>query len=192
MLDSLTCRLGQTIAIGATIGEVVDNRQVLAAAWMPVSRSHLVRVGQTAEIRVAAPQSAAVSADGTPATVGGRVIFVGQIADAQTGNVPVQVLADNSRGDLVLGQTLNMSILVEQPTPTLAVPVAAVHDEGEGSAITVVREGKAVLLHPRLGAMQADWIAASDTDLKEGEPIIVEGGYNLPEGTPVTTETASP
>ena len=28
-------------------------------------------------------------------------------------------------------------------------------------------------------------MAVSGTDLKEGEPVIVEGGYNLPEGTPV-------
>jgi RND family efflux transporter MFP subunit len=192
VLDRLTCRLGQTIAIGATLGEVVDNRQVLAVAWMPVSRSHLVRVGQTVQIQVAVPRSATASPDATPTTIAGSVIFVGRIADVQTGNMPVQVLADNSRGDLVVGQTLNMAILVEQPTPTLAVPVAAIHDEGEGSVITVVRDGKAVLLHPQLGATQTGWIAVSDTDLKEGEPVIVEGGYNLPEGTAVTTETASP
>ena len=28
-------------------------------------------------------------------------------------------------------------------------------------------------------------MAVAGTDLKEGEPVIVEGGYNLPEGTPV-------
>lgn len=192
VIDSLTCRLGQTIAIGTTIGEVIDNRQILGAAWLPVSRSQVVRVGQTAQIQVATPQSATTSADDALKTIAGRIIFVGRIADAQTGNMPVQVLADNSRGDLVVGQTLNMAILVEQPTPRLAVPVAAIHDEGQGSVITVVRDGKAVLLHPQLGATQSDWIAVSDTDLKEGEPVIVEGGYNLPEGTAVTTETASP
>ena len=34
-------------------------------------------------------------------------------------------------------------------------------------------------------------MAISKTDLKEGEPVIVEGGYNLPEGTAVKTEEAT-
>ena len=41
------------------------------------------------------------------------------------------------------------------------------------------------MLHPEVGASQAAGWPISGTDLKEGEPVIVEGGYNLPEGTPV-------
>ena len=31
------------------------------------------------------------------------------------------------------------------------------------------------------------WIAVLGTDLKAGEPVIVVGAYNLPDGTEVTT-----
>ena len=41
------------------------------------------------------------------------------------------------------------------------------------------------MLHPEVGAPHGDWVAVSGTDLKEGESVIVEGGYNLPEGTAV-------
>ena len=51
----------------------------------------------------------------------------------------------------------------------------------------MVRDGKTVVLHPEVGKPGKGWVAVAGTDLKEGEPVIVEGGYNLPEGTAVLT-----
>ncbi len=71
------------------------------------------------------------------------------------------------------------------------MPVEAIHDggeEGEGAVLNVVREGKSVILHPKPGVRDNRWIEVLDTDLKPGEPVIVEGGYSLPEGTEVTDE----
>ena len=67
----------------------------------------------------------------------------------------------------------------------LQVPAAAILDLGEGPVLNVVRDGKSVSLHPEVGTAHAGWVSVSGTDLKEGEPVIVEGGYNLPEGTAV-------
>ena len=76
--------------------------------------------------------------------IDGEVIFIGAVADAQTGNVPAHIAVDNLDNRLVIGETLYAEITLDQPESTLAVPLAAVHDEGEGSVITVVRDGKAV------------------------------------------------
>ncbi len=70
----------------------------------------------------------------------------------------------------------------------LSVPFGAIHDEGDSPAITVVREGKAVILHPKIGERNGDWVIVSDTDLKEGEPVAISGAYNLPDGTAVQVE----
>jgi hypothetical protein len=70
----------------------------------------------------------------------------------------------------------------------LEVPAEAILDLGEGPTLNVVREGKTVVLHPEAGPPRGGWVAVSGIDLKEGEPVIVEGGYNLPEGTAVETE----
>ena len=69
----------------------------------------------------------------------------------------------------------------------LQVPAAAIIDMGEGPALTVVRDGKTVVLHPEIGKASKGWVAITKTDLKEGEPVIVEGGYNVPEGTAATS-----
>ena len=119
-----------------------------------------------------------------------EVVFVGRIADPQTGNLPIRCLVDNRDGELVVGQTVNVSITVGEQSRVLCVPTAAIFDLGEGPLLNVVRDGKSVELHPQLGNAHEDWVAVSNTDLQEGEPLIVEGGYNLKEGTPVNVEDA--
>jgi RND family efflux transporter MFP subunit len=189
VLDSLTCHPGQTIAIGTPIGEVVDTRQVFVSVYLPARSVQVVHVGQKARVRIveSRPEPAGEPAS-EEAGLEGKVDFVGRLADAQTGNLPVLILVDNPDGRLSVGQTMGVTITVAEQSGVLEVPSVAILDQGEGPVLTAVREGKTVALHPELGTSQAGWMAVSKTDLKEGEPVIVEGGYNLPEGTAVKTE----
>jgi len=186
VLESLNCHPGQTIAIGSSIGEVVDTRQAFAAVWLPPRSALSLRVGQAAMIqhsdtRVPSPDSA----DAGQAGMAGRVAFVGRVADPQTGNLPIHVLVDNPQGRLAIGQSVQVSIIVDERKAVLQVPAVAVLDLGEGPVLSVVRDGKLVVLHPEVRTPHQGWMEISGTDLKEGEPVIVEGGYNLPEKTPV-------
>ncbi len=192
VLEDLTCHPGQTVAAGTSVGQIVDTRKLYALAWLPVASVRRVEVGQEATVMAAAPTpsglSAQDSADEEPVTLSAEVVFVGQIVDPQTGNLPIRCLVDNREGHLVVGQTVNVSITVHEQSHVLCVPIAAVFDLGEGPLVNVVRDGKSVELHPQLGGAHDGWVAVSNTDLKEGEPLIVEGGYNLKEGTPLKVE----
>ena len=188
VLDSLTCHPGQTIAIGAPIGEVVDTRQVFATIWLPPRSIRSLHVGQSARVFPADDPIAAGGGDGGQSAGNellGKVAFVGRVADPQTGNLPVRVLVDNPESRLTIGQSIRVSIVVEEHKAALQVPAAAILDLGEGPVLSVVRDGKSVVLHPELGSSQAGWTQVSGTDLKEGEPVVVDGGYNLPTDTPV-------
>ena len=190
-LDSLTCHPGQTIAIGSPIGEVVDTRQVFASVWIPPGPASSVRIGQPARVRpadVRAPSldSSRSQKDGMT----GKVAFVGRVADPQTGNLPIRVLVDNPLRRLTIGESIRVEIVVEEHQAVLQVPAVAVLDLGEGPVLSVVRDGKSVVLHPEVGTSHEGWVGVSGTDLKEGEPVIVEGGYNLPEQTPVNLSSA--
>jgi RND family efflux transporter MFP subunit len=184
VLDSLTCRPGQTIAIGSPIGEVVDTHQVFAAIWLPTQRASPVRVGQQSRVL---PSDAAASAPGSHPSesdaMTGKVAFVGRVADPQTGNLPIRVAVDNPQGRLTIGQSIRVSIVMAEHKDALQVPAAAILDLGEGPVLSVVRDGKVAVLHPEVGAAHEGWTQVSGTDLKAGEPVIVEGGYNLAADT---------
>ena len=202
VLDSLTCRLGATLSPGSAIGEVVDSRQLNVVVWLPARDCIRVKVGQAAEVAAnslsAAPPAASGDDDEETSTddapLPGKVIFVGRVADAQTGNLAVHVVIDNTDDRFAVGQVVSASITVNEKAGVLAVPIVALMDVGEGNVLNVVREGKSQRAQPELGIRDKAWVEISGTDLKEplkaDELVIVEGGYNLPDGTAVTLKSA--
>jgi RND family efflux transporter MFP subunit len=182
-VEALTCHPGQTLTIGATLGEVVDTSKIFATVYFPMRAAERIRVGLKAEIDATfAEPGEAVSYAGQA----GEVAFVGRVADPTTGNVPVRVLVENPSAELRLGQVIKATISVRKEQPAIAVPETALFDQGEGSLLAVVRDGKLQILHPEPGLSQAGWVAVAKTDLQEGEMVVTEGAYNVPEGTEAT------
>ena len=152
VVDAINCRLGQTLAVGTAIGEIVDSRQLYAAVWLPTDVARRVQIGQEAIVRAGSSRqrTAAFSANEDtaqqPESLPGKVSLLNRIADPQTGNLLVRVLVDNPHGSLVVGETVHVTIVIGHRDNVLAVPVAAVNDLGEGPVVHVVREGKTVML----------------------------------------------
>ncbi len=122
----------------------------------------------------------------------GKVASVGRIVDPQTGNLPVRIAVDNADQRLAIGQTTAVSIVVGAHKQALVVPSTALVDLGEGPIVVVVREGKAIQLHPTAVATHGTRTIVSGTDLHSGEPVVIDGGFNLPDETPVVSESAKP
>ena len=184
VLDSLHCHPGQTIAVGTPIGEVVDSRQVFASIWLPPRSAASVKIGMPARVGhgdARDPGPDASTEEEKEMT--GKVAFVGRVADPQTGNLPIRVLVDNPEGRLTIGQSVRVAIVVDERKGVLQVPADAILDLGEGLILNVVRDGKTVVLHPQKKTPHAHSIEVAGTDLKDGESVVVDGGYNLPEGT---------
>ncbi len=188
VLDKITCRLGQSLTMGTPIGEVVDPRQLSTLVWLPTSDAALVQAGQPAQVT---PDDAGANKTDSD-SFAGTVDFVGQVVDPQTGNVPIRVLVENPPalgtpgGRLRLGQTVTVAITVAKRSKVLAVPAEAITDLAEGPLLSVVRDGKAVLKYPQLGLKDHGWVELTYfDDIQAGEPVVVEGNYNLPDETPV-------
>jgi HlyD family secretion protein len=191
VLNQIACRLGQTVAPGTPVGEVTDSRRLDALCWLPPRGRRLVRVGQKAQIQAA--DSVKNNPEcGTPPerALAGKVIFLGPTADPQTGNFPVRVHFDNPAERFGIGQTVTVEITVREKKNALAVPTEALFDLEEGAVLNVVRGEKSVPLHPQIGILNKQWVEIEGTDLKAGEPVIVEGGWGLPEGTKVKVTNA--
>jgi RND family efflux transporter MFP subunit len=189
VITNLNCRIGQTVAVGASLAEVTDNRQVLVICWISPKWRDALRAGNVAQIQIRLPPSELKASNDPLLRLNGRVVVVGNSADSQTGNIPVHILVYNPDAKLLIGETLSVSIVLAGTAPTEYIPHEAVHDEEEGITVRVVRNGKAVIVHPTVGASDAEGVAVSNTDLKAGELVIVSGGYNLPDGTLVSVDS---
>ncbi len=196
VLQDITCQPGQTIAPGTPVGEIVDASQVEIVAWLSPRLAREVHAGQKVAVSLVGAQAPAKAEDDSTGTPEGippaTVVFVGRIADAQTGNLSVRCRVDNAEGQLAIGQTVNLEITLHEGVKALSVPVAAVFDLGEGPVVSVVRDDKIEQLHPKLGLAHEGWIAISDVELEEGEGVVVAGGYNLEGDTPVKIAEGEP
>ncbi len=194
-VNSLNCRLGQTLSLGSAIGEVVEVGKTAVVVWLPTRDASRVAVGQKARINLASAANPKPAADAdedeepVDDSVAASVTFVGHIADPQTGNLPVQILVDNTEGRFAVGQVVSAEITVNEKSDVLAAPIAALFDVGDGTVIDIIRDGKSVRVQPEIGIRDKHWVEIAGVDIKDppkpGEMAVVEGGYNLPEGTPV-------
>ena len=179
VLDSLVCHPGQTIAIGANIGEVVDTRQVFATIWLGPRAASNVKVGQIAKVR-----SADLGSEDDKGELTGKVAFVGRVADAQTGNLPVHVAVDNPDGKLTLGESVAASIEIDTLKDVVQVPAAAVFDLGEGPILNVVRDGKNVTLHPKVAPPAATKSPSPTSTSKTANPSSSTADTTSPKKPP--------
>lgn len=184
VLNGLTCQLGQTLSVGTAVGEVVDAAQLQAVVWLAVDDARQLKPKQAVTVHPCGSSLDTGDAGNDPP---GAVLDIGKVADPQTGNLPVRVKIDNAAGRLTVGEAV-MATIVVRKEKSLAVPAKAVRDTGDETVLVVVRDGKTATLHPKLGLKDDSWIAVAGTDLKPGEPVIVEGGYNLDDDTEVAVE----
>jgi HlyD family secretion protein len=208
VVDSLACHPGQTIAAGTPIGEVVDVSQMYVTVWLPAATAARVKPGQSARVGlgdssatlprqsvVAAPAAAgavaAETVESETSTAVGKVFSIGRVVDAATGNLPVRILVENSHARLALGETFAVTIVEREHADVMAVPSECVIDLGEGPSLLVVRDGKIVQLHPVSPTSHGNWAIVSGTDLALGEPVVVDGGFNLPADTPVKIDSTA-
>jgi membrane fusion protein, multidrug efflux system len=161
--------------------------------WLPPPSAARVRVGQTARLAIGeyVPQHGGAATSESETDLSGKVVSIGRIVDPQTGNLPVRILVENPSGRVSVGETLTVAILVRERANELAVPSSALIDLGEGPHIVVVRDGKTVQVHPKSVTTHGDWSVISGSDLKAGEQVVIEGGFNLPEGTPVKVQSTA-
>jgi len=184
-VDSLNCHPGQTLTVGTPVGEVVNRRRLLVTVYLPTRSARNVEPGMPVRIDLVDGENRDPST-GKSDELNGQLAFVGAVADPQTGNFPARILVDNADGRLRVGQVVKATIKLRTDQSAIAVPQAAIFDQGEGPLLAVVRDGKLKQLHPVLGAAEAGLVVVTKTDLREGEMVVTDGAYSVPDGTEAT------
>lgn len=187
-IDSLTCHPGQTLTVGTAVGEIVDRSRLLVTGYLPARSTRQVEPGMSVRLETVDGENREPA--GKSDEITGQVSFVGSVADPQTGNFPARILVDNADGRLRVGQVVKALIKLRTEQPALVVPQTAIFDQGEGPILAVVRDGKIKQLHPELGTAEGGMVAVLKTDLHEGDQVVMDGAYNVKDGTDATIAPA--
>ena len=140
----------------------------------------LLKVGDEASIEV----------PGIEKPVDGKVTLVSPALDANSTTVEVWVQVKNPHQTLKPGTSVRLSMVAQSVPDALVVPAAAVLTGADGATTVMVigADSHAHQTAVKVGIRQEDNIQILD-GLKEGQSVVVEGAYGLPDNTKVSVET---
>ncbi len=113
----------------------------------------------------------------------GRLKFVDNMVDANSGSVKVKAVFPNPTGKLWPGAFVQVSQTVSTLKDVVVVPHASVIQSPRGTIVYTVQEGKAILKPVQVLYAQGDDAAVSG--ISAGDSVVLVGKQNLRPGTAV-------
>jgi len=129
-----------------------------------------------------------VLADGTEHAGPVKLNFIDAAVDRATGTLPIRLVVDNEKGELLTGQFARVLVDTDRLDNAILVPQRAVQElQGKTSVWVVDAENKAQARDVTMGArIGSDWLVQQG--LKAGERVVVEGMQKLKPATPVNAK----
>ncbi|MBI1374724.1 MAG: biotin/lipoyl-binding protein [Phycisphaera sp.] len=181
---------GQVTALNVRVGDRADAGAALGTITM--RRGRVLSVGVSADVAPRVSSGAAVTwigRDHKPRS--GKVRAVQEQVDSTTGLMEVLVTPD-SQADLPLGLMVRAQVQVGVlPESTLVPRAALVRMEDETSVVKVGPDGAAKVVAVEVLGEYGDRIAVRG-DVSGGDRVIIDGGYNLPDGAKVHEKDSEP
>lgn len=161
---------------------VMNLSRLIAKSHIPQTQATTLKVGNPAEIKVA----------GLDETVKGRVSLVSPALDPGSTTVEVWVEARKPDPALRPGITVSVSITAKTAKDAIVVPTTAVFKNADGAEYVPLAgsDEKAHQKTVQVGIRTADQVQIV-SGINPGDPVIVSGGYGLPDGTQIKIEKAS-
>jgi RND family efflux transporter MFP subunit len=176
--------IGDTADPNAPVVQVVGLQNVIVNASLPADAPQQLKVGEHARIHSDAERGSEYDA---------TITSISPIVDRASNSIIVQLLSKNPGGKLRDGQSVNVSITSKVDRSAVVIPQTALvpdPNDPERQMVYVVRDGKATRVPVVPGGTKGELIEILK-GLRAGEAIVVEGGYGLPDGSPVDNGAAS-
>jgi HlyD family secretion protein len=170
---------GDLATANQTMMTVMNLSRLIAKSHVAQTEAATLRVGDPAELKV----------PGLDESVKGKVTLVSPALDPGSTTVEVWVEANKRDPALKPGVTVQVSMTAKTVKDAVAVPTAAVFKNTEGSDY-VLLAGTDNLAHQT--PVQVGIRGTTNTQIvsgvKEGDPVIVSGGYGVPDKTKIKIE----
>jgi RND family efflux transporter MFP subunit len=119
----------------------------------------------------------------------GRLQFVDNAVDPNSGAVKVKAVFDNKEGKLWPGAFADVSLTAKTIKDAVVVPQEVVIRGARGTIVYVVQDGKAVIRPVQV--VQSDGPMVAITGVKPGESVVNDGKQNLRPDTKVVERPAA-
>ena len=171
---------GEMAASGTPLLTVMDTSRVTARAHIPQTDAAELKVGDKATIEV----------PGIDKPVDGTVVLVSPALDPNSTTVEVWVQAKNPDHSLKPGSSVRVSMVAEAIPDALVVPASAVVTGADGSTTVMIigPDQKAHQQAVKVGVRQNEKVQITE-GVKEGQTIVTEGAFGLPDNTKVSVES---
>jgi multidrug efflux pump subunit AcrA (membrane-fusion protein) len=174
---------GELAAASQPLLTVMNTSKLIAKAHISQSDAAALHVGDEAEINL----------PGSDAPVKARVSLISPALDAGSSTIEVWFEVQKPPASLRPGMTVRVEATAKSEKDVLVIPAAALLKNSDG-ADYVLLAGSDDHAHQQLvktGVRGADTIEITD-GLKEGDSVITEGGYGVPDKTEIKVEQAPP
>ena len=170
---------GEMAAAGAALITVMDISRVTARAHIPQSDAALLKVGDHATITV----------PGQEEPVEGKVSVVSPALDPNSTTVEIWVEAKNPKQTLRPGSSVRLSIVSQAVPDALVIPAASLLTAADGTTtvMVVAADQHAHQQTVKAGIRQDDKLQITE-GLKEGQQVVTDGAYGLPDNSKVAVE----
>ena len=185
---------GRTSRANITAGNLLNDQTVLTTitgtakvyAYFDISEQTYLRV-------MAGPEKAPRVRMGLTSDTGhpheGRVDFIDNRLNAQTGAIRLRASFDNSKGQFTPGLAVKLTMGTSAPYPALMVPERAIGTDQTKKFVYVVgADGKPQFREVQLGALQGGMRVVGGGSVKAGDNVIVEGLQRVVPGMPVAPQ----
>jgi multidrug efflux system membrane fusion protein len=175
-------RTGNVTVKEGNIIKPVDTAPIVTINQVqPVYISFAVPELQFAQVRNAAaglPVTVTPQNGGAPIT-GGKLTFVDNAVDMQSGTINIKATFPNSNNALWPGEYVNVAVLVSNRANAVVVPIQAVQMGQKGQYVYVVKDGDGVEFRPITVIQQVDNQAVIGKGVSAGETVVTDGQIRL-------------
>jgi len=172
---------GEMAAAGTPLLTVMDISSVIAKAHIPQDQATALKIGDQGTLTV----------PGIAEPINGKVTVVSPALDPNSTTVEVWFEAKNPKHELKPGTSVHLSMTAQTVKDALVIPGGAVLTGPDGTT-TVMLAGSDGLAHQKavkLGIRNADDVQVIE-GLNEGDKVVSNGAYGLPDKTKIKIEAA--
>ncbi|MCK4342328.1 MAG: efflux RND transporter periplasmic adaptor subunit [Phycisphaerae bacterium] len=177
ILNRLSMEVGEYAVPGQQVAEIVDIERVKVVVDIPERDVYYLKVGQTAEIFVHAPEETELT---------GEITYMSELADSRARTTRLEITVDNHDYRLRSGQIVRVRLTRRVLTDVIMIPLGSVIPLEHGRVVYVVNEeDRAESRTVELGFIKGRSVRVL-SGLEAGERLIVAGHRYVGPDQPVT------